>query len=681
MSRYSIIFLIHFMWALTAAIHGNAQLEKDSAVTMENVTVTATRKNTNIYKLPYSVEIIGRTGMDKQISRTIPEGLQGVPGLFIQKTSHGGGSPFVRGLTGNQSLILVDGIRLNNAVFRYGPNQYLTLVDPMIVDHIDVVKGTGSVQYGSDALGGVINVHTHDLRFQQKARWSSRLVSRMTSSRIENTWRPEVAYSGKKFAFVIGADSKSFGDLKGGDTTGFQRPSGYKEKAVDLKFKADLGKKWTMTFSNNWLAQYNVPVYHKLVLENFKQNRSNIHSRGFGYIRAHKKFNHPLFQQLEFFVSRQFIREERFSQKNGSDLMRFERDAVLTHAAGAELYSKFNSFWDANTGIEIYDDMVRSYRNDYSSIMDPLASKRGLYPDRSGYQQIAFYSLHHFQWKQLRIESGLRFNSNQIKIADPELGKVQVNPSALVYQGGISYDIFSKWSLYANFNQGFRAPNVDDLGTLGIVDFRYEIPSYNLKPEKSVNFEGGIKYSGLKTSVMASVFKNTISGLIARVRTGSVINGYDVYEKINIQKGYITGWESQFSGLIWKSFRVVASASYLYGQNISKSQPLRRIPPFNSRIGIEYFSANFKTGLVFDHASPQRRLEEGDRADNRIPYGGTPGFNLLHAYAGFEKGGVSTRLYLHNIFNQDYRTHGSGINGMGRAISLTTAIHFSHLNQ
>ena len=84
---------------------------------------------------------------------------------------------------------------------------------------------------------------------------------------------------------------------------------------------------------------------------------------------------------------------------------------------------------------------------------------------------------------------------------------------------------------------------------------------------------------------------------------------------------------------------------------------------------------------MHDHASPQRRLEAGDKADNRIPAGGTPGFNVVNAYAGFEKGFISTRVYLNNIFNTDYRTHGSGINGMGRAFSINTIIQFSQLKK
>ncbi len=658
-----------------------AQQSTDSIVQMEQVTVTATRKPQSLASLPYAAVVMQHSELERQVSRTVPEALQGVPGVFIQKTNHAGGSPFVRGLTGNQSLILVDGIRLNNAIFRYGPNQYMTLVDPLIVDRIEVVKGTGSVQYGSDAMTGIINIHTQNLQFRDKPVWNEKLQSRLTGNGMETTWRPELSYQGKKIAFVVGANTKRFGDLKGGDTTGFQRPSGYSEKAFDAKLKVDAGRGWTITVANHWLAQDNVPVYHKYKLENFAVNTSDPIRRGFSYLQVQKQFNQGVVKQIDFFTARQFIAEERYSRKNGSFATRFERDAISTLSAGADVYTKFTAFWDANTGLEIYTDQVRSYRNDFIVSMLPQSNKRGLYPDRSNYQNMAVYSMHHFHLNRLNAEAGIRFNKYRAKLSDLTLGNVSIEPGALVFQGGLSYRLAGKLYVYANISEGFRAPNIDDLGTLGIVDFRYEIPAYDLKPERSLNLETGLKYSLKKTMFAASVFRTNLSGLISRIKTPAAIAGYDVYTKVNLDKAFIRGWEIQVSVEPMKGLLFAASATSLFGESTTQSQPLRRIPPFNSRISAGYTRGKFSIGLIYDNASPQRRLEAGDKSDNRIPAGGTPGFNLLNAYAGFEKGFITSRLYFSNIFNTDYRTHGSGINGMGRAISLTTIVQFNQLKK
>jgi outer membrane receptor protein involved in Fe transport len=213
------------------------------------------------------------------------------------------------------------------------------------------------------------------------------------------------------------------------------------------------------------------------------------------------------------------------------------------------------------------------------------------------------------------------------------------------------------------------------MGTLGIVDFRYEIPAYDLKPEKSFNYEAGIKWHTTKLSGAASAFNTSLSNLITRVRTGAVITGYDVYKKLNVEKGFIQGFEMQSSYNATKEFNINFSITSLYGQSITRNEPLRRIPPVNGQLGLQYQREKFRVGFIGDFAGWQRRLAEGDKDDNRIKKGGTPGYEVLNFYSGIETKSLAVKLYYNNIFNKDYRTHGSGINGMGRSISLTAVLN------
>jgi outer membrane receptor protein involved in Fe transport len=655
-----------------------SQQSVDTATIMDEVTVTATKRSMNKSALPYSVELLTREESLLNLSRTVPESLAGIPGVFIQKTNHAGGAPFVRGLTGNQSLILVDGIRLNNSIFRYGPNQYLTLVDPFIVERVEVVKGTGSVQYGSDAMTGVINIQTNSLKFREQELWRERATARITESGMEFSVRPELKYEGKRFAFVMGASQKKFGDLRGGDTTGLQRPSGYGEKAFDAKVMANLGANWIITSSYQWLSQHHVPVYHKYLLENYALNTSDPLTRGLGYLKVNKKFDHAIVKELDFFVANQFIEDSRYIRKNASQVLRSEFDQISTVSGGIDMSTAILSAWTANSGIEMYVDKVESSRSERNIDGESITRMRGLYPNGATYSNLAIYSLHHLNLGRLNVEGGLRYNIYQAKITDITLGRIRLSPSALVFQGGVNYQLKKGIHLYANVSDGFRAPNIDDLGTLGIVDFRYEIPAYDLRPERSVNHEVGLKYFDSKFSGSLAVFRTNLFDLISRVKTSEVVGGYDVYKKINIDKGFIRGWEIQAAYQPIKQIRLHASATSLFGQSITKDQPLRRIPPFNARLGSEYSISNYVFGIVFDYASAQRRLESGDKSDNRIPVGGTPGFNILNLHASATYRNVTIRTYLNNVFNQDYRTHGSGINGMGRAFSMMLVWQFNH---
>jgi hemoglobin/transferrin/lactoferrin receptor protein len=665
-----VIFLIFCQFTMPVF----SQDKTDTIASMDEVTVTATKRLSQSSRLPYSITILSREDASRQLSRTVPESLTGIPGVFIQKTNHAGGSPFLRGLTGNQSLILVDGIRLNNSIFRYGPNQYMTLIDPFIVEKVEVIKGTGSVQYGSDAMTGVINIQTTALRFQEKPQWNEKASLRLTETGMEFSFRPELKYEGKKFAFILGASNKKFGDLKGGDSTGFQTPSAYAEKSFDIKWMNDLGRGWQLTGAYQWLQQTDVPVYHKYIVENFTLNTSDPIGRGLGYLQLKKSFNSTHFKSLDIFVANQHVAESRFTRKNSSTITRFERDRISTTSAGIDLTQHFNAHWNVNTGIELYIDGVHSERKENNTATGVNIILRGLYPDGARYANIAAYTLHHFQLNKLQLEAGMRYNRYIATINEATLGKVILKPDALVFQGGANYQLFKAIYLYANISDGFRAPNIDDLGTLGIVDFRYEVPAYSLKPERSVNNELGVKYLSSNLSGSLSVFRTTLYNLISRVKTTERINGYDVYIKENVDKGFIRGWEAQLVYKPAKFFRTQFSATNLYGQSLTKNQPLRRIPPFNARISAEYLISHLVAGISFDHASTQRRLEAGDKSDNRIPAGGTPGFNLLNMHFAYQANNLSFRVYLNNIFNVDYRTHGSGINGIGRSISAMMVV-------
>ena len=111
---------------------------------INEVVITARRFNSVIMNTPDAVRAIDLKSVGEYQLRTSPEALALTPGVFVQKTNHGGGSPFIRGLTGNQTLLLLDGIRISNSTMRYGPNQYFNTIDPFSTGKIEVLRGSGS---------------------------------------------------------------------------------------------------------------------------------------------------------------------------------------------------------------------------------------------------------------------------------------------------------------------------------------------------------------------------------------------------------------------------------------------------------------------------------------------------------------------------------------------------------
>jgi outer membrane receptor protein involved in Fe transport len=215
------------------------------------------------------------------------------------------------------------------------------------------------------------------------------------------------------------------------------------------------------------------------------------------------------------------------------------------------------------------------------------------------------------------------------------------------------------------------------MGSLGIVDFRYEIPVRDLAPEKSRNIELGYKLQSNKWVASLSGYYMHLKNVIARIRMeGQMINGYPVYKKENVEEGYIKGFETEISYQVSKSWQVRGNVAYTYGQSISKQEPLRRIPPLYGRLLSTYHHKKWFGSAELLFASKQSRLAQGDKDDNRIPKGGTPAWNVLNLYTGYEHAPLKFNAGLQNLLHEDYRTHGSGINGVGRSAWLSVAVDF-----
>lgn len=645
---------------------------------LDNITVTAQRSKQKNKFIPYSISSLNRRDMEAGSPRTTPEALMAVNGVFLQKTNHGGGSAFIRGLTGNQTLLLVDGIRLNNATFRYGPNQYLNTVDIYSINRIEVAKGTGSVQYGTDAIGGVINMITAEPEFSslKKPVTKGSVLGKIMSGGMEQTGRVDLSYSGQKAAISAGFTARNFGDLVGGDTTGIQNPSGYSEYAADARAKFFLGKNVSLLLNNQFLQQKEVPVYHKFTLENYAQNHMDPQQRLLSYARLQFTGKTRFISQAAFTLSYQYSKEGRNLRKNGSQMLRREEDKVQTTGITADIKSVLSEQWTATSGVEWYQDKVLSLRTDQNLLTGSTTARRGLYPDGSTYGNYSVFTLHHFKFNRFLVDAGLRYNTFNIHITDATLGKVVMTPSALVGNAALMYVLDKYQTIYTSFSNGFRAPNIDDMGTLGIVDFRYEVPTANLKPERSLHAELGYKIQTKNISGSLAIYNLHITDLITRIKGQQIINGYAVYSKENIETSYIRGFEAELTIQLTTHFLLMNSVAYAYGRNTTKNEPVRRIPPFNGRIAGKWSDKNIFMVAEYRYASAQTRLAQGDKDDNRIPPDGTPGWQVLNVYGGISLKELSLNGGICNILNIDYRSHGSGINNMGRSIYLTATLRF-----
>jgi outer membrane cobalamin receptor len=130
---------------------------------LEEILVTATRRTVSIAEVSSGITLVD--GAAARANKLVTDALDVEVGVYLQQTTPGQGAAIIRGLKGSSILHLVDGIRLNNAIFRSAPTQYFALVPTSAVERIEVLRGTPASLYGSDAVGGVVQLVTRTPRF------------------------------------------------------------------------------------------------------------------------------------------------------------------------------------------------------------------------------------------------------------------------------------------------------------------------------------------------------------------------------------------------------------------------------------------------------------------------------------------------------------------------------------
>lgn len=640
--------------------------------------VSAQRMPYNRAKAPYAFQMVDTTTLRERQIGTSADATWSLPGVFLQKTNLGGGSPIIRGLMGNQIVLMYDGVRLNNSTYRYGPNQYLNTINVWDVGQIELLHGGTSVQFGSDALGGTIHLRSEEMNFTTTSQVHSKTVFRIGSQQMEQSGFHKLQFSNKHVSLSGSTTLRQFGDLFGGKPTGLQSPSGYSEMDYNFRARIQFSSKLQVSFLTQKVRQTDVDVFHKVQLEQFEINKMALQARELSYLKFTLTPKSKWLYSTNLTIHRQATDEIRLSRKKLQQVLRTEQDKVGTMGVSLETQAVFLKNSRSNFGVEFYSDLVESSRQDdnYQNLTSEY--KRGLYPNNSVYSVASMFVLNDYFWKKTHISVGARYHHTLLSVQETSADKIVLDPSALVGYFMINHPIQPGLWLNGSVGSSFRAPNVDDLSTLGIVDFRYEVPNFNLMPEHSFQQQLGLRLERGPFIFSAFLYQNNLTNLIERVKVDTQpIQGYPVYSKVNLGKALIRGFEMTISYQPQARWQLKGTLTSTYGQNVHQDEPMRRIPPIFSTFSGQYsFNKHVLLAIEGIVAGQQKRLSTGDLADNRIPTGGTPGWAVIHLHSTFHWKHVELQISVRNLANKDYRSHGSGINGVGRSLWSTLSIGF-----
>jgi hemoglobin/transferrin/lactoferrin receptor protein len=579
--------------------------------------------------------------------------------VFVQKSQAGGGSPVVRGFEASRVLLMVDGIRMNSAIFRAGHLQNIITVDNMILDRVEILYGPSSTMYGSDALGGVVNLFTKQPQLfisnvaSKKAPWKigGNLVYRYGNGQNENRQHIDINIANNKWAYLTSFTNSSFGDMRQGN----QRSAAYPDFGKRLFYVArenntDVVKDNSASVNIQKLSGYTQTDLLQKVL--FKPNENTEHllnvqfsnssdinrydrltetSKGLpvysewyygpqvrnmvGYKLTKSNLN-GYFQKLTANVNYQHLEESRISRRFKSNNKDFRFEAVDLFGLNVDLLHQGKSS-ELHIGVESYYNNVGStaYRNNIATnVRSAITTRYSDGPTNMANQ--AIYAQHtQFLKGNWVLNSGLRLNNVQLNANFKDTSLMHfpftdANQKNTAFTGnlGMAYNGADGFRFAFGLSSGFRAPNVDDLTKVFDTKTGYVVvPNKDLKPEYTYNTELNVSKTTSSYSIGASLFYTWFKNALVVDKfkwnnaTAILYQGVmsDVYASQNKAKAVVYGFNVNGSVNFTPNTILAATYTYTKGtyQNGTIEMPLDHIPPTYGRVGLKHDVKKFSAEL------------------------------------------------------------------------------------
>lgn len=706
------------------------RLGLDIGVFRESVTVTPARGEAQeIFETPEAVSVATSSDIARRAHLLLPQALKESPGVHLQQTTTSQGSLFIRGLSGQQTLHLLEGVRFNNSTFRPGANQYLALINPSFAERVEVVRGPNSAQYGSDSLGGTINVLTRPTGIgSSKFELHGGFETFFASADLSAGAGVHVAGGGPRWGFVVEGTGFRAQDLRAGGGVDSHsvvtRLLGLSSKALGSRLQDTAFTQYgthakvvtrptdsdTFTFEYIRGAQLGVRRYDQLdggvgnLLSRFDPQTLDFAVAR--YSRAGLRF----FDSLSLAVSFNGQRDDRTSQSinNASGLRsRITNEINRTNVVGyqAQATTHFGQRHSISFGGEFYDEFITSERresrfNNAAGGFTDVANVRARFPNGARYRTLGLFAQDIVRLTPRRLLGtfGLRysrFSYRQTAADNPNdtRGQPTVSDFAtafgdVTFNTGLVLSLNQHLNLTARVGRGFRAPNVNDFGSIGVSGIGFEItpeegarlggrvgrfdinrpergdarPVRQLRAESLYNYEVGLRLRTRRVEATLSVFDSELTNFIERrvlllpqgavgtaiggqqvVRqdaTGAVftaLSGAPVFVRANAGHIRMNGFEGAALLRLTRSLDLDARGFYVRGTETETGAPPaleNGIPPLTGFVSLRWQppGRRFWIEAYSSLAAAQTRLSDNDRQQARI-------------------GGVRTRDEITNFFN------------------------------
>jgi hemoglobin/transferrin/lactoferrin receptor protein len=578
-----IIFFSHISYAVFKAKKATLRkqnfivnLTKESEI-LDEVVISSFKKAEKAKRIAEQIAVLSSKDIQKISPQTSADLLAAIPGIKVQKSQFGGGSPVIRGMESNRVLLVVDGVRMNNAIYRKGHLQNSITLSPNLLDKTEVVFGPSSVVYGSDALGGVIHYYTKTPKLSEKEQVNSQLFSRFSSVNQEITTNVSAELRFKNWASFTSISYSDFGDLRAGrnrnhtfsdwgkvfyysenvngnyaenptlnSDPNLLRNTGFNQTDVLQKFFIPLSKNTDLKVNLQYSTSSDIPRFDRLTelkdITDFSslkfaewyygpQNRLLISSQLF--INPNKNW----IESGAITAAYQNIQESRIQRKFGELERSYREETVAIFSLNGDFSVSLTTdntrilsygfeFAYNDVGSNSYgktlttvDGRINGFSNDFRV--------QSRYPDGgSNYLSSAAYlGYRQDVSSKTTLNSGIRFTNTNLSakwidetFLDLPTATTNANNSAVTATLGYIYKPNRNWQINGVLSSGFRSPNIDDVGRVREKAGNITIPNFDVQPEFAYSSEISIQkfFNKKRFRLGANIYYTLLDNYIQR---------------------------------------------------------------------------------------------------------------------------------------------------------------------
>jgi hemoglobin/transferrin/lactoferrin receptor protein len=704
----------------------------EKSYSTEEIVISADRYNEFQKDVPRQIKVLNEKDIQYANVQTTAQLLEKTGDVFVQMSQLGGGSPILRGFEASRVLIVIDGVRLNNAIFRAGHLQNVIRIDNNMLEKTEILFGSGSLMYGSDALGGVMTFYSKNpvLSPNSNTLYKADAYGRYSTASNEKTGHVNFSLGSKKVGFLGSFTYTDFGDLRMGANYDPTAPDSWKRKyyaerinGVDVMTLNDnqnkqiqtayhqydaLGKllfKQSDNVQHTFAFQYSntndIPRYDRLTQYSsgklkFAEWFYGPETRLMGSYKLDLKNEKSFYDNAQLTLAYQNIKESRINRRFNNVNRFSQNEKVDVMSLNFDLYKKIGNN-EIRYGIEGTFNNVKSTATKTNITIGAETPDATRYPDGDNKMlSLAAYLSHSIEFsKMLVMSEGVRFSYVTLKstFVDTTFFKfpfTEANQKNAAITGsiGLVYMPTTDWKFYINGATGFRAPNVDDLSKVfETVAGNVLVPNNDLKPEYTYTGELGIsKIFDNRIKLEGVAYATWLQN--ALITGPAQFNGQDsvtyqgtrskVYTTQNADKGaYILGYTLNFSADLTNYLSLTSNLNFTYGRikTDSTDQPLDHVPPVLGKtsliVKLDKFKGDFSVMYNGWKRMPDYRLGAEDNEADATP-SGMPAWYTLNLGAAYQfTPNLQIQARLDNILDKNYRVFASGINAPGRNLSLT----------